>query len=95
MKISLHTSQNSSTDGDLSSEGALFVNVMTFNSLLGSLETKTNLLVPVVASLLCILGVLENTVLFKVGTFSLSTVSTLCSTALWWTEAGKAVAHLQ
>lgn len=40
------TSEDTSTDGDVTSEGALLVDVSTGDGLLGSLEAKTNILVP-------------------------------------------------
>lgn len=41
-----NTSQDTSTDGDITSEGALLVDVGAGDGLLGSLEAKTNILVP-------------------------------------------------
>ena len=62
-----NTSENTSTDGNFTSEGALLVDVVAFNGLLGSLETETNILVPTVVSLLGDLGVLEDTNLLLEG----------------------------
>lgn len=41
-----NTSEDTSTDGDVSGEGALLINVVSSDGLLGSLEAKTNILVP-------------------------------------------------
>lgn len=40
------TSKDLTTDGDLTNEGTLLVDVRTLNSLLGGLETETNFLIP-------------------------------------------------
>lgn len=40
------TSENTSTDGDVSSEGALLVDISSSDGLLGSLEAKADVLVP-------------------------------------------------
>ena len=60
------TVEDTTTDGDIASEGALLVNVVTLNSLLGGLEAQTNLLVPAVVLgrlFASDLGVLEDTLL--------------------------------
>lgn len=60
------TSEDAATDGDITSEGALLVDVVALNGLLGGLEAKTDLLVPagVLDRLLAgNLGVLEDTLL--------------------------------
>lgn len=41
-----NTSEDTSTDGNASGEGALLINVVSSDGLLGSLEAKTNILVP-------------------------------------------------
>ena len=66
--------QDAATDGNIAGEGALLVNVMTLNSLLGGLETKTDILVPAVVLdrlLAGNLGVLENTLLLLESLFDL------------------------
>lgn len=60
------TSEDAATDGDITGEGALLVDVVALNGLLGGLETKTDLLVPAVVLdrlLAGNLGVLEDTLL--------------------------------
>ena len=60
------TSEDAATDGDITSEGALLVDVVALNGLLGGLEAETDLLVPaaVLDRLLAgNLGVLEDTLL--------------------------------
>lgn len=60
------TSENLTTDGNETNEGALLVNVRTLDSLLGSLETKTDLLVPSLGLLVDLgLRVLENVRLLR------------------------------
>ena len=60
------TGENLTTDGDKTNEGALLVNVRTLDSLLGSLETKTDLLIPSLGLLVDLgLGVLEDVRLLK------------------------------
>lgn len=55
------TSQNSSTDRDLTDKGALLVDVGTLDGLLGGLETKTDILIPTLGLLGDLgLGVLED-----------------------------------
>jgi len=65
------TGEDTTTDGNITSEGALLVDVGTLDGFLGGLETKTNLLVPTVVSLLGDLGVLENSNLLLEGFFDL------------------------
>ena len=68
------TSQDATTDGNITGEGALLVDVGTLNSLLGGLETKTDILVPAVVLnrlLAGNLGVLENTLLLLESLFDL------------------------
>jgi hypothetical protein len=58
--------EDTTTDRDIAGEGALLVDVVTLNGLLGGLEAKTDLLVPAVALdglLAGNLGVLEDTLL--------------------------------
>ena len=60
------TSEDAATDGDITGEGALLVDVVALNGLLGGLEAKTDLLVPAVVLdrlLAGNLGVLEDTLL--------------------------------
>lgn len=60
------TSEDATTDGDITGEGALLVDVLALNGLLGGLEAKTDLLVPAVVLdrlLAGNLGVLEDTLL--------------------------------
>ena len=68
------TSEDTTTDGDIAGEGALLVDVVTLNGLLGGLETKTDLLVPAVVLdglLAGNLGVLEDTLLLLESLFDL------------------------
>lgn len=59
-------SQNLTSDGHNTGEGALVVNVVTVDSLSGGLETETNILVPTLGVLVDLsLGVLENVRLLK------------------------------
>jgi len=60
------TIEDAATDGNIASERALLVNVVTLDGLLGGLEAQTNLLVPAVVLgglLASDLGVLEDTLL--------------------------------
>ena len=60
------TGQDTTTDGDITGEGALLIDVGTLDGLLGGLETKTDILVPTVVLdglLARNLGVLEDTLL--------------------------------
>lgn len=45
------TTKDTSTDGDISGEGALLIDVVTLDSLLGGLETETDRFVPSVSAL--------------------------------------------
>lgn len=55
------SSQDSSTDGNLASKGALLVDIVTINGLLGGLETKADILIPTLSLLGDLgLGVLED-----------------------------------
>lgn len=56
------TGQDTTTDRDITGEGALLVDVGTFDGLLGGLEAKTNILVPTGVALLG-LGVKRDTTL--------------------------------
>lgn len=67
------TGENLTTDGDKTNEGALLVNVRTLDSLLGSLETKTDLLIPSLGLLVDLgLGVLEDVRLLLESTLGLN-----------------------
>lgn len=64
----LHLSaENTATNRNIANEGALLVNVVTLNSLLGGLEAKTNRLVPPVATLAGNLGGLLGDLLVAAG----------------------------
>ena len=68
------SSQNTTTDGNISSEGALLIDIMAFDSLLGSLEAKTNVLVPTLGDTSLghdPLGIEENSLLVLERTFDL------------------------
>ena len=70
-----HGSENLSSDADISSEGALLVDVVSLDGLLGGFEAESDL--PVVSDSLSSLGeeelfvVLENTGLFLISLFFL------------------------
>lgn len=49
-----NTGQDTATDGDITSEGALLVDVGTLDGFLGDLETKTDILVPTGVALLSV-----------------------------------------
>jgi hypothetical protein len=57
-----NTGQDTTTDGDITSEGALLVDVGTLDGLLGGLEAETDILVPAGVTLLG-LGVKGDTTL--------------------------------
>jgi len=68
------TSEDAATDGDITGEGALLVDVVSLNGLSGGLEAKTDLLVPAVVLdglLAGNLGVLEDTLLLLESLFNL------------------------
>lgn len=68
------TRENATTDADVSGERALFVNISSFDSFLGCLESKANFLVPAFANSTLqsySLVVLENGVLLLIGSFGL------------------------
>lgn len=69
-----NTSQDTTTDGDITSEGALLVDVGTFDSFLGGLEAETDILVPAAVALLG-LGVKGNTSLLLESLLNLFIVS--------------------
>jgi hypothetical protein len=67
-------SEDTTADRDITGEGALLVDVVTLNGLLGGLEAKTDLLVPAVVLdglLAGNLGVLEDTLLLLESLFDL------------------------
>jgi hypothetical protein len=76
-KSSLHlggdnnTSKNTTTNGNVTSEWALLINVVTFNGFLWCLETKTDFTEPSLILVLLDLGVLEDTNLLLESSFSL------------------------
>jgi hypothetical protein len=68
------TSEDAATDGNITGEGALLINVVSLDGLLGGLEAETNLLVPAVVLdglLASNLGVLEDTLLLLESLFNL------------------------
>src|SRR5690348_8025019 len=68
------TGEDAATDGNIAGEGALLINVVTLDGLLGGLEAETNLLVPAVVLdglLASNLGVLEDTLLLLESLFNL------------------------
>lgn len=77
-----HPSENTPTDADASSEGAVVVNVSAVNCLFGRLEAQTDVL-PVPHSLagllgLQFLGVQEDRRLLLEGTLSLDVSHSIC-----------------
>ena len=54
------TRKDPSTNRDIRSKGALLVNVLTFNCLLGGFETQANVLVPALANSMLWLDTLVN-----------------------------------
>jgi len=75
-----HPSENTSTDRNVSGEGALLIDVSTFNGLAGGFESQSNIAI-VTASLLLrngtALGVQDDGILFLEGLFVLDLVDEL------------------